>query len=108
VIPKPYGFPVAHVRGQVMRCSSPPPADWRSIEWLVMGGRQSGGIASLPGCGGDLYNYGEYVGRLIDIAFEQVWDARDPVIVGGEAFPRLAGTNTLSLTYIPTIWYLVG
>lgn len=91
-----------------MRCAKPPPADWRSIEWLVMGGRQSGGIASIPDCGGELYNYGEYVGTFADIEFEQVWDARDPVVVGGESFPRLAGTNTLSLAYIPAVWYLVG
>lgn len=108
MIPAPYGFPIAQVRSQVMRCVKPPPADWRSIEWLVMGGRQSGGIASIPGCGGELYHYGEYVGILANIEFQQVWDARDPVVLDGESYPRLAETKTLSLAYVPAVWYLVG
>lgn len=108
MIPAPYGLPIAHVRGQIMRCAWPPPADWRAIEWLVMGGRQSGGLSSIAVCGGDLYNYGEYVGRLATIEFEQVWTRENPVVVGGEPHPRLVGTNTLNLTYLPAVWCLVG
>lgn len=108
MLPAPYGLTIARVSGSIMRCSKPPPAGWRSNEWSVLGGRQGGGFATISGCGGELYHYGEFVGVLADVEFEQVWDLRDPVVVDGIEHPRLADTNTLSLTYVPAVWYLVG
>lgn len=108
MLPAPYGLTIAHVRTSVVRCAKPPPTGWRSYEWLVMGGRQSGGIATIQGCGGELYRFGEFVGVLVDVEFENVWDLADPVVVDGHEYPRLAGINTLNLTYVPAIWYLVG
>lgn len=98
MIPAPYGLTIARVKGSIMRCSKPPPAGWKRNEWSVLGGRQSGGIATIPGCGGELYHYGEFVGVLADVEYVEVRD-------WGKHF---AVTETYSLTYVPAVWYLVG
>lgn len=108
MIPTTYGLGVADVRGAIMRCSKPPPAGWKSNEWTVLGGRQSGGFATISGCGGELYYRGEFVGILADVEFEQTWDYRDPIIVDGEKHPRLTETNAVNFIYVPALWYLVG
>lgn len=91
-----------------MRCTKPPPVGWRTNEWTVLGGRQSGGISSIPGCGGELYHFGEYVGILAVVDFEVIVDHTKPVVLGGESFPRMGTSRAVSLAYVPAIWYLVG
>lgn len=91
------GFPRAEVKGSIMRCSKPPPMGWRSHEWTILGGRQSGGTATLQTCGGELYYFGEYVGILSLFEVEQV-DFEKPI-------PMI---EKIGLAYIPAVWYLVG